>query len=97
MKKKPNDWTDEQIASLRRLYPTTRTADLVPLIGRSLDGIKRKASVLGLKKDNYFWSRADEKKLVKIWPTLPASKLAELFGKTESAVTTKYRELTGLR
>lgn len=43
-------WTAEQVALLTELYPTTRTLDLVPLLGRSERVIFQKANGLGLKK-----------------------------------------------
>lgn len=48
------NWTNEQIMTLRRLYPDTYTADLVKILGRPKSGIYGKAATLGLKKSDAF-------------------------------------------
>lgn len=43
-------WTDEEIASLRQLYPNFKTEDVATMIGRSTEQTYQKAAALGLKK-----------------------------------------------
>ena len=48
------DWTDEKLAILRRLYPTTPAVDLVDIIGCTDSTIHKKARELGIKRDPSF-------------------------------------------
>lgn len=43
-------WTDEQIATLRSLYPNFKTADVATTLGRPAGRVYQKANSLGLKK-----------------------------------------------
>jgi len=43
-------WSMKEIQRLRRLYPITKTEDLVELLGKGYEQIRRKAGALGLKK-----------------------------------------------
>jgi len=46
------NWTAQELETLREKYPTTRTADLLPLFpGRHLGQLHSKAGCLGLHKD----------------------------------------------
>lgn len=47
-------WTDENIAKLRELYPTTPAVDLADIFGCSDSTVLNKAHELGLKKDPSF-------------------------------------------
>lgn len=47
-------WTDEQLATLRRLYPNYKTEDVAFMVGHPLQVTYRKASSLGLKKSDEF-------------------------------------------
>lgn len=43
-------WTDDEIASLRSIYPNFKTADVATMIGRPVSQTYQKANGLGLKK-----------------------------------------------
>ena len=47
-------WTDADVELLRSLYPDMKTADIAARLGRELQVVYRKASVLGLKKSAAF-------------------------------------------
>jgi len=47
-------WTDEQIETLRRLYPNYRSEDIAFMIGQPLQTVYRKANSMGLKKTAEF-------------------------------------------
>ena len=47
-------WSEEDIATLRRLYADTRTADIAALMGRELTSTYAKAKVLRLAKSEAF-------------------------------------------
>jgi hypothetical protein len=49
VKRRP--WSEADVATLRALYPTTRTADLAQRLGRKLNLVYAKAVALGLRKD----------------------------------------------
>jgi len=43
-------WSKNEIALLRKLFPSNPTAKVAARLGRSLDTVKKKASRIGLKK-----------------------------------------------
>ena len=43
-------WTDEAVATLRRLFPTKPSNDIADIIGCSDNAVRVKAKQLGLKK-----------------------------------------------
>lgn len=47
-------WTDDQLATLRRLYPNFKTEDIAFMLGHPLQAVYRKASSLGLQKSDEF-------------------------------------------
>lgn len=47
-------WSNDQVETLRRLYPNYRTEDLAFMIGQTLHTVYRKANSLGLKKTAEF-------------------------------------------
>jgi len=47
-------WTDQELATLRKLYPHQRTADIAALLGIDLQLVYRRASMLGLRKSEAF-------------------------------------------
>lgn len=47
-------WTDDDLATLRALYPGTRTADLATRLGRSERSVYELANRLGLRKSKEF-------------------------------------------
>ena len=51
---KPIVWTEEMVATLRELYPTTPATDLADIFGCSSASVLYKAHKLGLKRDPSF-------------------------------------------
>lgn len=51
---KPHTWTAEDDATLRQIYPGTKTADVAALMCIGLGAVYRRASRLGLKKSDAF-------------------------------------------
>lgn len=47
-------WTDEAIATLRRLFPTTPSQDIADMVGCSDCSVLKKATQLGLQRDPSF-------------------------------------------
>jgi hypothetical protein len=47
-------WSDQELATLRKLYPHQRTADIAELLGIDLQLVYRRASLLGLRKSEAF-------------------------------------------
>ena len=43
-------WTAKDLATLKKLFPTTATAQVAKKVGRKVDAVKKKASRMGLKK-----------------------------------------------
>lgn len=50
-------WTPQELATLRELYPTTRTADIAAILGIDLELIYRRANMLHLRKNPEFFAR----------------------------------------
>lgn len=50
-------WTPQELATLRELYPTTRTADIAAILGIDLELIYRRANMLHLRKNPEFSAR----------------------------------------
>ena len=50
-------WTKQELATLRELYPTTRTADIAALLGIDLELVYRRAALLHLRKNPEFFAR----------------------------------------
>lgn len=44
-------WSQQSIDMLKRYYPTTSCRDIADMLNMGIDGVKKKASELGLKKD----------------------------------------------
>ena len=44
-------WTMDEVAKLKRLYPTMETAEIAEKLDRTQSSVSTKASSLGLKKD----------------------------------------------
>ncbi len=49
-------WTDDQVATLIRVYPDTPTADIAEQLGIAVEQVYSKASKLGLKKSAAYLS-----------------------------------------
>ena len=47
-------WTEQELATLRELYPHQRTADIAAKLGIDLQLVYRRASLLGLRKSEAF-------------------------------------------
>lgn len=52
------DWSDAEIADLRRLFPVMRTADVAERLGRGVNAVSVKARSLGIVKDPSYIHRA---------------------------------------
>lgn len=101
-------WTEAETARLVKLYPKTSNKDLAARFGRPLWGVTGKARGLGLKKDytgGYRrqscmnpvpWSGDEEELLGILFPSVPNEEIAEILGRSLSAVHMKSRKL-GLR
>jgi hypothetical protein len=50
-------WTKQELATLRELYPTTRTADIAALLGIDLELVYRRAALLRIRKNPEFFAR----------------------------------------
>ena len=43
-------WTKDDIKLIKKIYPSTSTAEVAQELGRGFDAVKKKASRMGLKK-----------------------------------------------
>lgn len=53
-KQKQQQWTKEDLKKLKALFPNQSTASVARLLGRPVEGTKKKASRLGLKKSKKY-------------------------------------------
>ena len=58
MNRKKRDWTDGEITTLQRMYPTAQRKELESALGRKFGAIHAKAKSLGIKKDKDFLADA---------------------------------------
>lgn len=72
-----NHWTPEQLATLRRLYPTTSPQDVAAAIGCSVKRVYDKAHNEGLKSACLPLSRPKPKPTLASRPGLPGAKSAK--------------------
>lgn len=89
-------WTKAEERKLRKLYPRSRTADLVTKFkNRSLKAIGSRAKILGIKKRGWHkhWTPAELKKLRKLYPNTAADKLAKLFKCTKAQIYNRAHKL----
>lgn len=56
-----NEWTQAEKKLLRKLYPRTSNVDIAQKLGRTLEAVKYKARMLGLKKARgyFLWTDRD--------------------------------------
>lgn len=69
-------WTEEQLATLRRLYPTTSPREVAAAVGRPLKSVYCKANDLGLKTTAPGRTGRKPSPTLASIPCLPASKPA---------------------
>lgn len=81
MKGKP--WTEFDLRRLRRLYPSTRTADIARQLRRPLSGVASKANDLGLRKPAVCrkWTAQEIRLLRKRYAETPAAEIAATLGR----------------
>lgn len=91
------DWTEKQIETLKKLYPTTDNEAVAKKVGKSVRAVRSQAVRLRLKKSTRYWDKPQEDWLLKNWDVLSVKELGEKLGKTKWAIINKYRELTGKR
>lgn len=91
------DWTEKQIATLKKLYPTTDNETVAQKVGKSVRAVRSQAVRLRLKKSTRYWDKPEEDYVLENWPVLSAEEIAADLGKTKWAIINKYRELKGLR
>lgn len=81
----------------KRLFPKTANTELSKKYGVVESTIRTWASILGLSKENYYWTKKQETFLLKNYGKLPNRQIAEELGHTYYGVINKHRELIGLR
>jgi hypothetical protein len=96
-KHKEDEWSDKEVALLKKHFPVKDTEEVSKIIGRSVRAIRSKAFSLSLEKSNRYWTKEQEKLILKKYYKLGADELSRKIGKTKWAVINKFRELTGKR
>lgn len=88
-KRGPKDtaWTEQQVADLRRLYPSAPWPMLTEAIGKSRTAIQGKASQLGVRRRDPREVTAPElDTIAALWESCSASEIARRIGRDQSTV-----------
>ena len=96
-KPKGTDWSDAQIKTLKKLYPTTDNAVVATSVEKSEKAVRSKAQALKLKKSERYWDKPQEDFVLKNYAVMSAKEIGVKLKKTKWAVINKFRELTGKR
>src|SRR6266508_3158775 len=98
---KYKDWTDEQIALLKDLYPRANvsTEHLQQLLGRSQQALHHKALALGLRRPSTAWAQHHIDLLKQMYPdhTVSAEDMEKTFSRSWVAIKIKANKLGLLR
>ena len=89
---KGRDWTKQELAYMRRYWPThDDVLRMAEKMGRSVGALRQKANALGLKRDrdNMIWPPARVRKLKKWYPNHTNEWIAEKLGTTLGAINGK--------
>ena len=86
-------WTDEEIETLRRLYPVSSRRAVMQALGRGKGSICHRVKVLGLQKLTNPWTAQDIAKLRQLYPGRQIDATAQLLGRSRKAVIDKAWEL----
>jgi hypothetical protein len=103
---KAKAWSASEERQLKKLYPMSHNSDLAKQFGRSIDGIRKKAIKLGLKKDwaggyrvcqppqnENPWTAAQIRQLRKMYLTTPTPEIAAALNRSPMAVQSKIKKL----
>lgn len=71
-------WTQEEDAAVQELYPDYKTLEKA-LKRRSLCGIQRRASTIGVAKKRHMWTSAEVLKLRRLYPKAPKEEIMQEF------------------
>lgn len=91
-----NAWTEEEIRLLKKLYPVTKTYELVDILGRHINQINNKVSDLGLRKDRS-WSQEDDEFIINKFRIKSTDYIARKLDRAVYAVEKRAEELGLLR
>lgn len=90
-------WTAEDDALLRRLYPTTSSREIAPMIGVTQSAVQQRAKALRIRKPVVaIWTPELEARLRELYVDLSAADCADTLGLTLKQVESKAHQI-GLR
>ncbi|RYI30618.1 hypothetical protein EVU96_09385 [Bacillus infantis] len=91
---RPDSWNEEQIATLVEFYPSANMRELVNLLPFTKSQIYQKAAHLGLKREDYSWTKEEVRILRDNYSVIPMKKLVEVLpNRTLSSIRTKAGKL----
>lgn len=86
-------WTFEELATLRRVYPTEGAPAAAAVLGRSKHSVHNKARQLGLDGKSRDWPAEDQDALRRLYPHHSAAAVAAVLGRKPGAVWAMAQKL----
>jgi hypothetical protein len=102
-KKKPKSnagrkptWTDQQLADLKKYFPTMKNSDLAKILNKNESQIRNQAFRLKLKKAAHYWTAREEKYLLKHYNNdMTVAQIANHLKRSPNAISIYYHSLKG--
>lgn len=89
-------WTERQEFLLKKYYSYFSNKEIATTLQKSVRAVREKARKMGLK-NKHFWTKKDEKYVLKSWVNNHPEEIGIKLNRTKWAVINKYRELTNKR
>jgi len=96
MAAREKNWTELELVTLRRLYPSHSVKEIAVLLQRTFFATQRMARNIGLHKRSSWrsWSCADDAKLQDLYTARPLDEIAVLMGRSARSVLRRAERLS---
>ena len=88
-----NAWTKQEDQYLKDNFQTTSAKLIGKELNRSYDGVRRRASILKVKKGNHYWTVLEVEFLRINYGKIDFKELRKTLKKSKHAVHAKYRKI----
>ena len=87
-------WSEDEVKSLKRLFPQGRAREIGERTGRPLTAVRQKAYSMGIKtRELHLWSANEVKLLKKLYPTENTQNIADKLGRSYETVINKASKI----